>query len=64
MERAAHSANIHQSEETLRPSKPLTDALPPESESSNEPFLCQNHKTNYSLVPYVDHGTDRVKPPS
>ena len=33
--------------------------------SSNEPFLCQNFKINYkkvyNVVPYGDHGTERVK---
>jgi hypothetical protein len=32
--------------------------------SSNEPFLCQNLKTNYNynLVPYGAHGTEKVNP--
>jgi hypothetical protein len=29
-------------------------------QSSNEPFLCQNFKTNYNVGPYGDHGTERV----
>ena len=39
---AAHSADIHQSKDTIRPSEPLTDAFQSEYSSSNEPFLCQN----------------------
>ena len=27
---------------------------------SNEPFSCQNVKTKYNVVPYGDHGTERV----
>jgi hypothetical protein len=36
---AAHLADILQSEDTLCPSEPLTDAFYPEKPSSNEPFL-------------------------
>jgi hypothetical protein len=28
--------------------------------SSNEPFLCQNVISNQTVVPYGDHGTERV----
>jgi hypothetical protein len=58
---AAHSADIHQSEDTLCPSKPLTDAFHPDYASFDEPFLCQNFQTNYTVVPYGNHGTERVK---
>jgi hypothetical protein len=27
---------------------------------SNEPFLCQNFKTNCNVVSYGDHGTERA----
>ena len=58
---AAHSADIHQSEDTLCHSDPLTDVFHPKYPSSNELFMCQKFKTNYNVVPYGDHGTERVK---
>ena len=58
---AAHSADIHQSKDTLDYSEPLIDAFHPKYQITNEPFLCQNFKTNCHVVPYGNHGTERVK---
>jgi hypothetical protein len=49
-----------QSKDTLWHSESLTDAFHQEYLSSNEPFLYQNSKTNYHVVPYGDHGYERV----
>ena len=59
---SAESADIHQSEDTLCPSEPLTDAFHLKYSNFNEPFQCQNLKTHYKVTPYGDHGTDRVNP--
>jgi hypothetical protein len=56
---AAHLADI-QSKDTLYPNEPHTDAFHQEYPSSNEPFLCQNFKTNYDVTPYGDHGTETI----
>jgi hypothetical protein len=57
----AHTADVHQSKDTLCHSEPLTDAFYWAYPSSNEPFLCQNFKSNCTVVPYGDHGTQGVK---
>jgi hypothetical protein len=58
---AAHMSDIHPSKIHFFPSQPITDTFHPGYQSSNKPSLCQNLKTNYTLVPYGDHGTDGVK---
>ena len=49
-----------QSNDTLCHSESLTDAFHPADPSTNELFLCQHFTTNYKVVPYGDHGTERV----
>jgi hypothetical protein len=50
---ATHSANIHQSKDTLCHSEPLATAFHPGYQSSNEHF-------HYNMVSKVAHGTERV----
>jgi hypothetical protein len=57
---AAHSADIHQSEDTLSHSELLTDAFHAEYPNVINPFCAQNLKANYNVMPYGDHGTERV----
>jgi hypothetical protein len=57
---AAHSADIHQSEDTLCHSEPLTDAFHAEYPNFMNPFCAKILKTNYNVTPFGDHGTERV----
>jgi hypothetical protein len=57
---AAHMTDINPSIDTLCPSEPFTDAFHPGYPSSDESFLCQNFKTNCNVVPYGDHGSERL----
>jgi hypothetical protein len=58
---AAHSADIHQLEDTLCHSEPLIDALHLNVQISNKPFPCvKNINTYYNVLPYGDHGTEMV----
>ena len=52
---AAHSSNINQSKESLCSSEPLQDIQIPMN-----PFCAKNFKMNSNMVPYGDHGTERV----
>ena len=60
--------DIHISDEVdILPSKDIfcpiyrhTEAHHSGYQSSNKPFMCQNFKTNYNIVPYSNHGTERV----
>jgi hypothetical protein len=46
---------------TLVASDPLTDAFHPKFQIPMNPFCAKNLKTNYNVMPYGDHGTERVK---
>ena len=55
---AAHSADIYQSEDTLCPSELALMQFIQNIQVKMNPLSAKNLKTNYNVVPYVDHGTE------
>ena len=57
---AAHSADIHQSKDTLCHLEPLTNAFIQYIKVLMNPFCAKTLKL-IDVVPFGDHGTERVK---